>query len=68
MAVGARLISSEPHRTTVEIDAAGAGIGALVDAVLRQTTLRDLIVDDPPMDEVIRSIYQSADDDEGEAA
>ena len=63
---GARLVSAAPHRTTVEIDAAEAAIGALVDTVLRQTTLRDLVIDDPPMDEIIRSIYQSADHDEGE--
>jgi ABC-2 type transport system ATP-binding protein len=68
-AASARVVSSEPHRTTVEIDAGGAAIGALVDLVLRQTTLRDLVIDDPPMDDVIRSIYRNADlDDEGEAA
>jgi ABC-2 type transport system ATP-binding protein len=69
-AIGARLVSAAPHRTTVEIDAADAAIGALVDAVLRQTTLRDLAIDDPPMDEIIRSIYRSADREgnEGEAA
>ena len=65
-AAGARLVSAAPHRTTVEIDAAEAAIGTLVDTVLRQTTLRDLVIDDPPMDEIIRSIYQSADHDEGE--
>jgi viologen exporter family transport system ATP-binding protein len=69
-AVGACLVSAAPHRTTVEIEAGDAAVGALVDAVLRQTTLRDLVIDDPPMDEIIRSIYRSADEDEegGEAA
>lgn len=62
---GARVITTAPHRTTVEIDAGDAAIGALVDAVLRQTTLRDLVIDDPPMDEIIRSIYRTADHDEG---
>jgi ABC-2 type transport system ATP-binding protein len=65
-AIGARLISAVPHRTTVEIDAGDAAVGALVAAVLRQTTLRDLVIDDPPMDEIIRSIYRNADlDDDG---
>ena len=64
--VGARLVTAVPHRTTVEIDAGDAGIGALVDAVVRQTTLRDLIIDDPPLDDVIRSIYRTADASEGE--
>ena len=63
---GVRLVSSEPHRTTVEIDSGGAALGALVDIVSRQTTLRDLVIDDPPMDDVIRSIYRSADLDEEE--
>jgi ABC-2 type transport system ATP-binding protein len=68
--IGARLVSHAPHRTTVEIDVEAAGdaaVGALVDAVLRQTTLRDLVIDDPPMDEIIRSIYRNADTN-GEAA
>ena len=43
--------------------AGDAAVGALVDAVLRQTTLRDLVIDDPPMDEIIRSIYRNADDE-----
>jgi len=67
-ATGARLVSAVPHRTTVEIEAGDAAIGALVDAVLRQTTLRDLVIDDPPMDEIIRSIYRNADHGDGEAA
>jgi ABC-2 type transport system ATP-binding protein len=59
-ATGARLISHVPHRTTVEITNGDAAVGTLVDAVLRQTTLRDLAIDDPPMDEIIRSIYRAA--------
>ena len=66
--VGARVIAAVPHRTTVEIDAGDAAIGALVDAILRQTMLRDLLIDDPPLDDVIRSIYRTADQDNGEAA
>jgi ABC-2 type transport system ATP-binding protein len=65
--VGARVVTRAPHITTVEIDAGDAAIGALVDAVQRQTQLRDLSIDDPPLDDVIRSIYRTADLD-GEAA
>jgi ABC-2 type transport system ATP-binding protein len=66
--MGARVVSVEPHRTTVEIDTGDAAVGTLVDVVLQQTTLRDLIIDDPPLDDVIRSIYRTADLGEGEAA
>ncbi len=59
---GVTPIAAAPHRTTVDVDAGGAAIGALVDAVLRQTTLRDLRIDDPPLDDVIRALYATADD------
>jgi ABC-2 type transport system ATP-binding protein len=68
VAAGARVDSMDPHRTTVEIDAGGAAVGTLVDAVMKQTTLRDLIIDDPPMDEIIRSIYRNAVLHDGEVA
>jgi ABC-2 type transport system ATP-binding protein len=58
---GATVIAASPHRLTVEVDAADAPIGALVTAVLRHTELRDLIVDDPPLDDVIRDLYAMAD-------
>jgi ABC-2 type transport system ATP-binding protein len=58
---GATVVASAPHRLTLEVDAADEAIGALVTGVLRHTALRDLIVDDPPLDDVIRSLYAAAD-------
>jgi ABC-2 type transport system ATP-binding protein len=57
---GARVVATAPHRVTVEVDAADSSIGALVATVARHTELRDLIVDDPPLDDVIRDLYASA--------
>ncbi len=58
---GVTVIATAPHRVTVEVDAADAAIGALVSAVLEHTTMRYLIIDDPPLDDVIRALYASAD-------
>src|SRR6185295_1472919 len=58
---GALLVTACAHRTTVEVSAGEASIGALVDAVLLQTTLRDMAIEDPPLDEVIRDLYAAAD-------
>src|SRR5581483_9596517 len=58
---GATVIAAAPHRLTVEVDAANATVGAIVAAVLQHTELRDLIVDDPPLDDVIRELYAAAD-------
>ena len=60
--VRASVVATAPHRTTIEIDAAESMIGGVVDAVSRQTTVRDLIIDDPPLDAVIRALYKAADD------
>jgi ABC-2 type transport system ATP-binding protein len=57
---GARVVAAAPHRLTVEVDAAEAALGTLVAAVLRHTELRDLVVDDPPLDDVIRALYADA--------
>jgi ABC-2 type transport system ATP-binding protein len=57
---GVRVLFSAPHRATVEVDVHRLSIGALVDAVQKQTTLRDLAIEDPPLDEVIRALYASA--------
>ena len=60
--VRASVVATAPHRTTIEIDAAESMIGGVVDAVSRQTTVRDLIIDDPPLDAVIRDLYKAADE------
>jgi ABC-2 type transport system ATP-binding protein len=57
---GAREIATAPHRLTVEIDDGECAMGALVQAVVKHTELRDLIVDDPPLDDVIRNLYARA--------
>ena len=34
--------------------------GQLVDAALRQTTIRDMVIEDTPLEEVIRALYADA--------
>ncbi|MGC4088634.1 MAG: ATP-binding cassette domain-containing protein [Polyangiaceae bacterium] len=55
------VVSRAPYRTTFELDIEHVPLGALVDAVSRCTTLRDLEIEDPPLDEVIRALYADAD-------
>jgi ABC-2 type transport system ATP-binding protein len=57
---GATVVATAPHRLTVEVEGAESAIGALVQAVVKHTELRDLIVDDPPLDDVIRNLYARA--------
>ena len=57
---GATVVARQPHRTVIEVDTTVTTIEAVVQAVLRETRLKDLTVEDPPMDEIVRSIYQQA--------
>jgi len=58
---GVRVIASQAYRTELELDAEVTSLGALVDAALRRTTIRDLTVEDAPLDAVIRAMYAAAD-------
>jgi ABC-2 type transport system ATP-binding protein len=57
---GAVVIAAAPHRLTVEVDAMEAAIGTLIAEVVKHTELRDLLIDDPPLDDVIRDLYAGA--------
>lgn len=57
---GVRAIDRRPHRLEVEVDVDVAPVETVVQAVLRRARLRDLSIEDPPMDEVIRTIYERA--------
>ena len=56
---GVRMVSSESHRTDLEIEAE-TPLGRVVDAVSRQSMIRDVAIEDPPLDEVIRALYATA--------
>jgi ABC-2 type transport system ATP-binding protein len=58
---GVRVISSQSHRTELEVEADVISLGAVVDAALRQSAIHDLTVEDAPLDAVIRAMYANAD-------
>jgi ABC-2 type transport system ATP-binding protein len=57
---GVRVIERRPYQLTLEIELERVPLGALVDKALRQGTLRDLTVEDPPLEEIIRVLYERA--------
>ena len=48
------------HRTTLEVDTTKTPVEAVVQAALRQSQLRDLTIEDPPMEEIVAWIYAGA--------
>ena len=62
---GVEVIDRRPHRIELEIDLARTRVEAVIAAAIETTTLRDLTVTDPPMDEIVQAIYASAPNQDG---
>jgi len=58
---GVRVLSSGSYRTELEIALEITPLGQVVDAALRQAAIRDMAIEDAPLDEVIRALYANAD-------
>jgi ABC-type uncharacterized transport system ATPase subunit len=50
----------EPHRLTLAVDTAVASVEQAVSAALASLTVRDLIIENPPLEDIIRTIYRGA--------
>lgn len=57
---GARVVSHKPHRTEIEVDLRLADVEQVVQHVMASARLRDLTINDPPMEDVIRQLYSAA--------
>jgi viologen exporter family transport system ATP-binding protein len=57
---GVRVVGSGAYRTELQIALEITSLGRVVDAALRQTTIRDMAIEDAPLDEVIRALYATA--------
>jgi ABC-2 type transport system ATP-binding protein len=58
---GVRVLSSGSYRTELELAVSVTPLGQVVDAAARQTSIRDMAIEDAPLDEVIRALYADAD-------
>jgi ABC-type uncharacterized transport system ATPase subunit len=56
---GVRTITSAGYRAEFEVALALTTVGEVVDAALKQGSLRDLAIEDAPLDAVIRTLYSS---------
>jgi ABC-2 type transport system ATP-binding protein len=57
---GVRVISAGSYRLELEVALDITSLGQVVDAALRQGAVRDLAVEDAPLDAVIRALYADA--------
>ena len=64
---GVRVLSTGAYRTELEVALDVASVGQVLDAALRQSAVRDLAVEDAPLDAVIRALYGEAEEQEADA-
>jgi ABC-2 type transport system ATP-binding protein len=57
---GVDAVERAPHRTVLEVDVGATPIEAVVQAAMKASRLRDLTVEDPPMEEIVKAIYAEA--------
>jgi hypothetical protein len=57
---GVRVLSSGSYRTELEVALDIIPLGQVVDAAQRQAALKDLAIEDAPLDDVIRALYAHA--------
>jgi ABC-2 type transport system ATP-binding protein len=57
---GVREMSRGAHRLELELETDLTPIETLIARVLERGQLRDLTIEDPPLDEIVRAIYQRA--------
>ncbi|HWZ91772.1 MAG TPA: ATP-binding cassette domain-containing protein [Polyangiaceae bacterium] len=56
---GVRVLESEPYKTRLEVDVRVTPVARVVEAALAGSTLHDLTVEDPPLEEIVQAIYAS---------
>jgi hypothetical protein len=52
-----RVVSEAPYQCELEVQIGATPIGVVVDAALKQGALRDVTIEDAPLDEVIQAFY-----------
>jgi ABC-2 type transport system ATP-binding protein len=57
---GVRVLSTGDYRTELEVALDVAAVGPVIDAAMAQSAVRDLAVEDAPLDAVIRTLYAEA--------
>jgi len=57
---GTTVTAAEPHRLTLAVDTAVASVEQAVSAALASLTVRDLIIENPPLEDIIHAIYRGA--------
>ena len=59
---GVSVVRRRPHCTELDVDLRAVSVERVVQSLLAQTSLDDLSIEDPPMEEIVQEIYARADE------
>jgi ABC-2 type transport system ATP-binding protein len=57
---GVEVASAEPYRLTLSVDTRVSAVEQVVATALRLLSVRDLVIENPPLEEIVTAIYQGA--------
>ena len=55
---GTKVIATEPHKLTLSVDTSSLPIERVVEKAAKECRIRDLTVEDPPLEDLIMRLYQ----------
>jgi hypothetical protein len=55
---GVAVTAAEPHRLSLSVDTARMPVEKVVAAALARLSLRDIVIENPSLEEVIKAIYR----------
>ena len=55
---GATVTAAEPYRLSLSVDPAATSIERVVTAAFARLTVRDLVVEHPPLEDIVKAIYR----------
>ena len=57
---GVAVVSAEPYRLTLSVDTTVTAVEHVVGTALRLLSVRDLVIENPPLEEIVKAIYRGA--------
>ena len=56
---GVEIAEKAPHKMVLNVDTSQQNVSAVIEKTLSLASMRDISIEDPPMEDVLRSIYKS---------
>jgi len=58
---GVAVARAEPYRLALSVDTTGSAVEHFVATAVRRLSVRDLVIENPPLDDIVKAIYRGQD-------